>query len=212
MESILIMLAIVAVMIYTGYRFTMYHHPNKAKILIIALFAFASQSCLTVGRIERNCDKFHQVCIDETVKEIVYRDTTIFVIDTVKIRIPADTVTIIDTLTVDYNSVAWLPTIYREFGLVWVRAGVEANILNVAAGITDSTILTPVHDTITLTEVIKEEKITNTPRPVELKYIPKFYKFTFRVFWVLIAAAAIFIIYRIYSTKLKGIIKKLTGK
>ena len=56
------------------------------KYLTIILIGLLSVSCLTVKRIEKNCDKFAAVCITETEKEtetttettteIEYRDTT----------------------------------------------------------------------------------------------------------------------------------------
>ncbi len=71
------------------------------KCLFILLIGLLSVSCLTVKRIEKNCDKFAAVCITETetntetnteiTTEIEYRDTTIIVYiseDKVKDKIP----------------------------------------------------------------------------------------------------------------------------
>lgn len=183
------------------------------KIILLLAVAYMATSCLTVDRIKRNCDTFAKVCIAETVKETVYRDTTIYLTDTVAIKMPADTVTIKDTVTI-YNGLAWLPTVYREFGLVWVKAGVDASVLNVAAGIIDSTLLKPVTDTVIIKEAIKEQTTTNTPKPIEVKYIPKFYKFTFRVFWVLIVVFMGWVIikgkYRIVTNTISQIKKSLS--
>lgn len=58
------------------------------KYLAIILIGFLSVSCLTVKRIEKNCDKFAAVCVTDvkkevrivtnTVTEIEYRDTIIY--------------------------------------------------------------------------------------------------------------------------------------
>ena len=71
------------------------------KTIIIILISLLSVSCMTVKRIERNCDLFAKVCITETETEtettketeteIEYRDTTIIVYipeEKVKDKIP----------------------------------------------------------------------------------------------------------------------------
>lgn len=166
----------------------------KNLILIIILFSFSS--CLTVKQIERNCDKFMKVCVTETVKEIVYRDTTIYKTDTILVTLPRDTVTISDTVRI-INDKAFMPDIYKEFGLIGVKAGINNSILNVSAWLTDSTILYPRMDTIVIENAIKAETTTNT---VEVRYVPKFYKIIIGIVIALILACIVGII-----LKLKGI-------
>lgn len=130
-------------------------------LILIALVSF--QSCLTVGKIKRNCDKFYDICVT-TEKDVIYRDTTIYRTDTVYFKLPADTVTIHDTI-INGN----MPRVYREFGLVWASASVDNYLLSVHAGLIDSTIMQSSIDTIRLPGVIKYETTTNT---VDIPYLP----------------------------------------
>jgi len=161
--------------------------------LLLVLLIFSS--CLTVKRIEKNCDKFAKVCITETEKIIEYRDTTIFIDKIIKVELPNDTVTLVDTLRIINNRV-YLPSRYRKYGNVWVEAGVSNSILHVQAGLIDSTILIPVHDTIFLEKVIKEATTTNTITLPPERFVPKFYKFTFWAFWVFIAIIAAWVAWK----------------
>ena len=152
------------------------------KLISLFLIVLLSSSCLTIRKIEKNCDKFAKICIVETVKETVYRDTTIYRTDTIEIPLPVhDTLEIIDTVIVDSDGFVFLPTIHEEFGIIGVDAGVHYSILKVSAYLTDSTILVPIRDTITLEKVIKEQSSVST---IEVKYIPSFYKFTFYMFFI----------------------------
>ena len=150
------------------------------KLISLFLLIMIFNSCLTVKQIERNCDKFAQICITEVLKETVYRDTTIYRTDTIKVQLPTDTVRITDTVKI-IKGMAFLPTIHKEFGIIGVDAGVHYSILKVSAYLTDSTILVPIRDTITLEKVIKEQSSVST---IEVKYIPSFYKFTFYMFFM----------------------------
>lgn len=134
---------------------------RKSSLLLLVLFAFSS--CLTVGRINRNCDKFYDVCVTSE-REVIYRDTTIYRTDTVYFKLPPDTVTIHDTIINGY-----MPPVYREFGLVWASASVDNYLLSVHAGLIDSTIMQSISDTIRLTGAIKYETTINT---VDVPYLP----------------------------------------
>lgn len=215
--NILIILSLVAVMCYTGYLFTKKMHPVRyRKILILAFVLFGFSSCLTVGKIQRNCDKFAKVCITssqtETVTEIIYRDTTIIITDTVAVFLPPDTVRITETVEV-INNKANLPPIYRQYGLIGVNASVYNSVLNVAAWLTDSTILQPRIDTVLINNAIKQQntatRINKTITLPPVKYVTGFYKFTAWVFYVLVLVIAIYIVSRIYSAKFTTLINKL---
>lgn len=164
------------------------------KIIILLLIAAAGTSCLTVKRIERNCDKFAKVCVTETVKETVYRDTTIFRTDTIRVPLPfRDTVKITDTVRI-INNLAYLPTVRKEFGLIGVDAGVNASILKVNAWLTDSTILHPLRDTIIINDAISNTTTVNTITLPPEKFVPKFYKFTFWIFIIELALLAVWLL------------------
>lgn len=154
------------------------------KKLILFLMLAAFTSCLTVKRIERNCEQFAKVCATEIRKDISYRDTIIYRTDTLRVPLPVrDTLYLTDTLIVE-NNIAWLPPVSKTFGIIGVDARVESSILNLKAYLTDSTILYPRRDTIPLPGAIKEVGTVNL---VKVRFIPKFYKFTF---WLFIAACA----------------------
>ena len=68
------------------------------KKIIFVLITLSLQGCLTIGQIERNCDKFAKLCAPVTVTE--YRDTTFYVRDTLYWQLPRDTVTIRDTVMI----------------------------------------------------------------------------------------------------------------
>ncbi len=153
------------------------------KNIIIFLLLFSFTSCLTIGRIERNCDKFAQICVTDVEKKIVIRDTTIYKDRIIEVVLPKDTVEVIKTVTVREDNLAYLPEVHKEFGLIGVDASVYRSVLKIVAYLTDSTILQPIHDTIVLPGAIKEQFVIKT---VTVKEAPAFYKFTFYLFLILV--------------------------
>lgn len=149
------------------------------KLISLLLLIMLFSGCLTVKQIERNCDKFAQICITEIFKETVYRDTTIYRTDTIRVPLPVrDTVTLIDTVEIiDGN--AFMATRYETFGIIEVEAGVQYSVLTVRAYLNDSTILHTFRDTILLEKIIKEQITVST---VPVKYVPFIYKFVFYLF------------------------------
>lgn len=166
------------------------------KNLIYILILLGLTNCMTVRQIENNCDKFLKVCVTETEKEIVYRDTTIYRNDTISIKLPNDTVTVTETVTIREDNLAYLPTIHKEFGLIGVDAGVYRSVMRVTAYFVDSTFLYPVKDTIYLEKVIREESITRT---VPVKFVPGFYKFTFYLFLIGIVFVIGWLLFKKYN-------------
>ncbi len=157
------------------------------RVLLLACIVTLT-SCMTVKRIEQNCDKFAKICVAEKVKETIYRDTTIFRSDTVLVPLPADSVKITDTIRVVKN-IAYLPTVRKKAGIIGVDAGVNNSIIRINAYLTDSTILYKHQDTIFIRNAIREEKVSST---VPVKFIPSFYRFTFWVFIFEIVALIVF--------------------
>ena len=159
------------------------HHWNRwRKFVICAIIALLFSSCLTVNRIQRNCDKFAAICTVEKETVTVYRDTTIFRTDTIRVPLPRDTVRITDTVKV-INNQAFLKPVHKQFGIIGVDAWVNFSVLGVQAYLTDSTILHVEKDTIYLEKVIKE---TGTTQTVKIKHIPKLYRVAF---WILLIQA-----------------------
>ena len=159
------------------------------KLLVIFGLIIGLQSCLTIGRIERNCDKFAKLCVTDRETTTIYRDTTIYQRDTILVPLPyRDTVRITDTVRI-VNNQAFLKPVHKEFGLIGVDAWVQFSVLGVKAYLTDSTILHVRNDTIFLEKVIKEAAITKT---VTVRHVPGFYKFTF---WMVIAQVAFLMVF-----------------
>ena len=169
---------------------------------------FLLSSCMTVGRIQRNCDEFAKICVTEKQTWTVYRDTTIFRTDTVKVKLPADTVTITDTVRI-VNNLAYLPPVHRRFGLIGVDAAVNRSILDVKAYLVDSTILVPFRDTIIIEKAIREEKQTAL---VPVRYIPGFYKFCFYLFVIQALLAVAFLLFRQKNKGLKAVLSVFQKK
>lgn len=176
-------------------------------IFVFFLLLLAFTSCLTVSKIERNCDQFAKVCITETVKEIVYRDTTIYRTDTVFFTLPADTVRITDTLQILNNQVNLAP-VKKEFGNIVVKAAIKWPVLSIEAFYKDSTLLIPRTDTIFIADAFAQVTEKNTV-VVKERFIPKFYKFTLWVFIILSVLAVAWIGLQLVGAKLLGFIFKI---
>lgn len=172
-------------------------------LLLFTAHLLFLNSCLTVNRIQRNCDKFAQICVTGTKTEIQYRDTVIFRTDTLRVPLPVrDTVKITDTVRI-FNNLAYLPTVHRRFGLIGVDAGVQKSVLSISAYLTDSTILFPHRDTILIEKAIRDQQTTGTV-VIREKYIPGFYKFTFWLFIIIAAAAVGYLAWTRFFRKLSG--------
>jgi len=177
------------------------------KYLILLIFISSLTSCLTVKRIEKNCDKFAKVCITETVKEIQYRDTTIYIDKLIPVKLPKDTVKVTDTLRIVNNQVN-LNKIHKRFGTIAVDVSVTNSILNVNAYLIDSTILVRVKDTVYIEKAISEATTTNNITLPPVKYIPKFYKFTFWIFMAEMLGVLLWVVWQIKGGAITGILKR----
>ena len=172
-------------------------------LIVIGLIILFS-SCLTVKRIEKNCDKFLKVCSVEQKIITKYRDTTIYVdkpiyIDKIiEVPVPSkDSVRIRDSVRI-VNNYAYLEPVHKEVGIIGVDASIYRSRISIDAYLTDSTVLYNYRDTlsykdsITIYNAIKETVTDNTIALPPIKYIPGFYKFTF---WIFIGAIVAFIIW-----------------
>lgn len=155
----------------------------KKLIFLICVSAIVSlTSCLSINRIERNCDKFAKICIRDKETVIEYRDTVIFRTDTVQIVLPRDTVKLTDTIRI-VNNKAFLRPVHKTFGLVGVDAWVNFSVLNVRGYLTDSTMLYTEQDTVLLPGAVQIKTVTNT---VTVKHVPGIYKVVFWLFWIIV--------------------------
>lgn len=170
------------------------------KILILITIALLSSSCLTVKRIQRNCDKFAAVCVTQSEKEteVIYRDSIVFLDRPVPVKLPPDTVEIIDTIPC--NELINIPLKRVEKGLVGATAEVSDNILNVSAYLTDSLYIAELKDSIRILNAVKQTTVK------EKEYIPvredtRFGKFAKKWFWgsvVILLLVAGYVGIRIY--------------
>ncbi len=146
-------------------------------ILVCLLFS----SCLTVRKIERNCDKFAQICVTDSKVVVEYRDTIIYKDRIIEVQLPKDTVKIVDTLYIEDNK-CFLPYTKKTFGNVWASAKVDNSVLDLKAGYVKNIIQVPIHDTIYIEKAVTNTTTDNTVT-VTKKYIPKVYRWAF---WILI--------------------------
>lgn len=179
------------------------------KLLAFSSIILLLSSCLTVSRIERNCDKFAQICVTEKVTETVYRDTTIFVNkpievpvpgykDSINIRDSVRIITVIDSVSQKPKQYAELDTVTKELGLIGVKAWVKYSEIGIDAWLTDSTFLYNYQDSIKLENAIKN---TDTTEMVPVRYIPGFYKFTFWFFLFQLVSLVLVGIYMVRKSR-----------
>lgn len=173
-------------------------------------------SCLTVNRIQRNCDKFAQICVTDKKTEIHYRDTTIYVekpiyVDKIiEVPIPGykDSLIIRDSVRI-IDGYAEMRSIHKEQGIIGVEASVYRSEFLVNVFLLDSTILYNYIDTLVFADSLRiynaiREKTTEDTVVIQKKYIPGFYKFTFWIFIIIIVGAVGYFAWIRFFRKLAG--------
>lgn len=149
--------------------------------LLLIIFTLIFTSCVTDKQLARNCDRLANVC--NVTAQVEYRDTTLYILDTLYVPLPPDTVTITDTIVI-IDNFCQMPAVQKSFGIISARASVYNSILNVRAWLNDSTIYYPVTDTVYIEKATKQEKQIVT---VKEKYVPTFYKYLLGAFIALVA-------------------------
>lgn len=136
------------------------------KTFSVLFFSLLLTSCLTVNRIQRNCDKFAAICINEQDQQTSSKDTTIIHRDTVTVWLPKDSVHIRDSVRI-IDNLAYMPRIEKTFGLITASAEVSRSLLDVRAWLNDSSILVPRRDTIKIPGAVREtvKTVTVTKEP-----------------------------------------------
>lgn len=166
------------------------------KNLVYLFILLVTSSCMTVGRIQRNCDQFVKVCGTETKIETKYRDTLIY-LDPIPVRLPVSDVHVSLSLQVIKGKVN-LPIHSTIHGLITTEVSVVDNELIVHAYLNDSTILVK-PDPVTIKDAIREEDKSTV---VPVKYIPGFYQFTF---WLVTTQALIGVFLLVSIIRRQGI-------
>lgn len=154
---------------------------NKVAIYVSIAALFLLSSCLTTGRIARNCDKFTEVCALPLQTFIEYRDTVI-TLEPIPVKLPESNIAI-DLILLSGSKVT-LPKQHFRQGLIQLDVEVKDGQLLVNASLTDSTILVKPAPVV-IHDAIKEEQQTNIIRE---KYIPKTYRYAF---WIALTEIAV---------------------
>jgi hypothetical protein len=147
------------------------------KYLVISI-AFLLSSCMTVRRIQRNCEEFSKICTVNTWHDIQYRDTIIY-LDPIEAKLPISDINISMQLTVKDGRVVNIENVKKTQGLITTDAWIEDGVLTINSFLNDSTIL------IKPDPVIIHDAIVNeiTGQTIKIKFIPKTYKWSF---WIVI--------------------------
>lgn len=162
-------------------------------------------SCLTVGRIQRNCDKFAQICVTSSETETRYRDTTIH-FPPIAARLPESNILIKTELKITDGKVN-LPRQVSQHGLITTEVEIIDNQLLVKSYLSDSTILVK-PDPVTIHDAIREEKSKEYIKLPPEKYIPGFYKFTMRYFVVSLVVGLLYLLWVLYFRRLRKFFPK----
>jgi len=185
------------------------------KQILLILICLFSVSCMTVKRIERNCDQFEQICttgntdtvrIENTVV-VTERDTVInfyFPRDTVYLETPVNVPPKVNRGLINSK------VSYLEAGMAWSTAQVEQGVLKhyIESG-----------DTILRIQVdngVKMIKTLRTELKVSKSYIPikensNWANLCIKIVWGLLVVIILVLGWLVlkYKSKLLGIAKKL---
>lgn len=155
---------------------------NKVAIYLSIASLFLLSSCMTTGRIARNCDKFSKVCALPVQTFVEYRDTVI-TLDPIPVQLPQSDINVSLSIMQKDGKLS-LPRQQFRQGLIQLDVEVKDGQLLVNAALTDSTILVK-PDPVVIHDAIKEEQQTKIIRE---KYTPKTYRFAF---WIVLAEIAV---------------------
>ena len=185
------------------------------QIPVLILICLLSTSCMTVKRIEKNCDKFEQICttgdVDtvriETITKEYLRDTTIdfyFPRDTIYLETPLDKIPGVKKGLINSK------LSYLEAGLAWSTAQVEQGVLKHYLESGDTLLRIQVKDGLKTIETLRTElKISKSY--VQVQENTKFAKFTIKWFIGSLVVIILVLGWLVLKNKAKliGLAKKL---
>jgi len=171
------------------------------KLIGILLIGFLFSSCLTVKRVERNCDLFAKICGTGTTTEIRYKDTTIFINRDIPVYLPRDTAYLQRQVSVDTLGAQMQPAIIND-GIMTITARIKDSKLTASGYINRDSIVANIRDSILIKNAIRQSSSKTTVTIME-KYIPGFYRFTF--WFTIIEWAALLIFGALKILKMKFI-------
>ena len=183
------------------------------KTLSIILIVLLSTGCMTVKRIEKNCDLFSTVCVTEietktdtiikTKTVIRYRDTTLYVEMPGREIIKEVPVYIKEGIVESDLSVLVTP-LARSYAQV-VNSKLKHDLIQ-----TDTTLQFELQDALKTIRILNTEKWkTKEKQVVTITENSNWAKFCVKVVWVLIVIVILGIVYLIlrYKNKILGFIK-----
>ncbi len=193
------------------------------KYLIITFIGLLSVSCLTVKRIEKNCEKFAAVCITETetstetnteiITEIEYRDTS------ATIHIPEEKVRDKIPVIIEDENKKPVPVkkeyVNSELSILQVPFATSyAQVINSKLSHeliqTDTILLFKLHNALkTIRKQEKQITVLKEKYVVTVKENSIFAKLTIKVFWALIVIIILgigFLIFK-YKARIFGLFK-----
>ena len=170
------------------------------KLIGILLIGFLFSSCLTVKRVERNCDLFAKICGTGTTTEIRYKDTTIFINRDVPVYLPRDTAYLQRQVSVDTLGAQMQPAIIND-GIMTITARIKDSKLTASGYINRDSIVANIRDSILIKNAIRQSSYKTTVT-IREKYIPGFYRFTFWFAILVWAGLILWIIIKLLNIKL----------
>lgn len=165
-------------------------------------------SCLTESKIAHNCDRFARVCGDVATTTIVRKDTTIYIHDTIKVKLPADSIHINGVISID-SGVANMKPITKTFGIITANAFILNNQLDVRAWINRPSLLIARMDTIKIPGAIRE---TTVDKVIPVRFIPKLYKWCFGIILGQVVLLILLLLKKLNIFNPINILAKLIGK
>lgn len=143
----------------------------KKGVLVLGI-ALSFTSCLTVGKIERNCDKFLLVCGQQVSVRTQYRDTVVPLEKNLNIQLPVSHIDVSGELK--YDPQKRLKMHVRETnGIISTEMTLNGDHYRLNSYLNDSSIQYKYKDSIKIERVTTfKERVVEVP----VKYVPLHYK------------------------------------
>lgn len=142
------------------------------KGLFLVSFGLFLTSCLTVGKIERNCDKFMLVCGQRVDVRIQYRDTVVPLEKNLNIQLPVSHIDVSGELKYDPQKRLDM-SIKETDGIITTELRLKGDDYHLKSYLNDSSIQYKYRDSIKIEKVnVYKDKIVEIP----VKYVPLHYK------------------------------------
>lgn len=171
----------------------------KSKILILALVILGFTGCVTQKRCQEKFPPRESISVRDS---IVIRDTVIYIPEVQYVIVPD---TIIDTVLIKpvYDDGGLISdTLYLVSKLSWARAWVKDYELFGTISDKDTTLVVKPTESQKVVKQTEKYKTIEKTEIVEVRYIPKFYKFCF--WWWLGSTIVIllFVAYKIFKPQI----------